>query len=348
MTIYRNGRRPEDLRQAETPGKYPQNLWVRAVLLAWLAFIVSTVEVHFVGDLTLYSPNSNAVRAEMHERVIRNQPPENGWAALGANGINIRIAVPYLVEFVHYLTGARVAWIYQGVDFCCLWLGTVILFLFLNRQFTVLESALACGYFAAILPITFAFHVYHPYDRVSFLAWLLCIWCARSGRIREFGIVSIIAVLIKYDAIMLPVLFFACNCNRQNWRRLLIQCSLISATLISLVALLIALIPGGFEARDPEALILRNLTMMIGTGLLPYAPILAFGLPLALAISGYGVGDRFVRASVWFAGLIAVILFATSNFQEVRAEQMLVPLLAPGALLGLRRILGNRPIREES
>jgi hypothetical protein len=39
-----------------------------------------------------------------------------------------------------------------------------------------------------------------------------------------------------------------------------------------------------------------------------------------------------MRASVWFARMIAVILIAASNFEEVGAEQMLIPLLAPAAL----------------
>jgi hypothetical protein len=62
---------------------------------------------------------------------------------------------------------------------------------------------------------------------------------------------------------------------------------------------------------------------------------------MVLAILGYQSSDLFMRASVWFAGMIAVILIAASNFEEVRAEQMLIPLLAPAALYGLRRILGE-------
>jgi hypothetical protein len=72
-----------------------------------------------------------------------------------------------------------------------------------------------------------------------------------------------------------------------------------------------------------------------------YPATLAFGLPIVLAILGYKSGDQFMRASVWFAGMIAVILVAASNFEEIRGEQMLIPLLSPAALYGLRRVLGE-------
>ena len=117
-------------------------------------------------------------------------------------------------------------------------------------------------------------------------------------------------------------------------------CICCGVRLPELAVTVIVLIPGGIEPRHYEAQISRNLEMIIGSGIF-YAPTLAFGLPIALAILGYTMSDRFERASAWFAGLIAVILFVTTNFEEVRAEQMLFPLLAPAALLGLRRILGE-------
>jgi hypothetical protein len=276
----------------------------------------------------------------MHGRIIHNQAPEGGWSALGANGINIRVAIPYLVEFIHQVTGMRVLRLYKGIDLIGLWLGIVIFFSFLRKGFTGWESALACLYFAAILPLTFVFHAHQPYDRASFVAWLLGIWSARSRRFWAFSAASVAAVLIKYDAIVLPALYFLGNATPQNWRKYLGQSCAIGTILLAIVIALIVLIPGGIEPRHYEAQISRNLEMIIGSGIF-YAPTLAFGLPIALAILGYTMSDRFERASAWFAGLIAVILFVTTNFEEVRAEQMLFPLLAPAALLGLRRILGE-------
>ncbi len=308
--------------------------------------IVSIVEVNFVGDATIYSLNAANMREELHESIIHTRAPEAGWSALGAYGINIRVAIPYLVEFIHQVTGIRVLRLYKGVDLIGLWLGMIIFFLFLRNAFTAWESALACLYFAAILPLTFAFHSYHPYDRASFVAWLLAVWSARSGRFWEFSAASVGAVLIKYDAIVLPALYFLGNSTPRNWRKCLAQTCAIGTILLAIVIALIVLIPGGIEPRRYEVRISRNLEMLIGSGIF-YAPTLAFGLPIALAILGYPMSDRFVRASVWLAGLITVILFVVTNFEEVRAEQMLFPLLAPAALLGLRRILGEPAVSEK-
>jgi hypothetical protein len=221
-----------------------------------------------------------------------------------------------------------------------MWFGLIIFFKFLYTRFTARESALACFYFAATLPLTFAFHSFHPYDRAGFVTWLMAIWCARAKHFLEFSVVSVIGVLIKYDAIVLPILYFLGNSTTQNWRKCLIQSSAMEIVLLAIFGALILAIPGGFEQRHYEALILHNLTMLIDNAIF-YPPTLAFGLPIALVILGYRRSDRFMRASVWFAGLIAVILFVATNFEEVRGEQMLFPLLAPAALLGLRRILGE-------
>jgi hypothetical protein len=318
-----------------------QNVWIKRALLVLLMGVASIVEVNFVGDTTIYSLKLANSREELHESIVHNHPPAGGWAERGANdALNIRIAIPYLVEFLHNETGVRVLQLYKGVDLICIWLALIIFFAYLNEHFTAWESALACLYFAAILPLTFAFHFYHPYDRASLVAWLLAIWCARAQRFWEFSAVTILAVLIKYDAIVLPGLYFFGNATPQTWRKYAFRASAIGIILFSIFVGLFLLLSGFYVWIDYVDLTLRNLEMMIWNNLL-YPPILAFGLPLVLAILGYKISDQFMRASVWFATMIAAILIVATNFEEVRAEQMLIPLLAPAALCGLRRILGE-------
>ena len=315
--------------------------WVRGALLVLLMGIVSIVQVNFVGDTTIYSLNAANIREELHESVVQNRPPTRGWAERGANdAMNIRIAIPYLVEFLHKETGIRVLQLYKGIDLICIWLALIIFFAYLSEQFTAWESALACLYFAAILPLTFAFHVYHPYDRASLVAWLLAIWCARTQRFWEFAAVAILAVLIKYDAIVLPGLYFLGNATPQTWRKHLFRSFAVGLILFAIFLALFWLLTGSYVREDYMHNILRNLEMMIGTAIF-YPPTLAFGVPVVLAILGYKSSDQFMRASVWFAGMIVVILIVAVNFEEVRCEQMLLPLLAPAALCGLRRILGE-------
>jgi hypothetical protein len=317
-----------------------QNVLIKRALLVLLMGVVSIVAVNFVGDTTIYSLKLANIREELHESIIHNHPPAGGWTERGAYALNIRIAIPFLVQFLHDETGIRLLQLYKGVDLVCIWLSFIIFFTYLREQFTAWESALACFYFAAILPLTFAFHFYHPYDRASLLVWLLGIWCARARRFWEFSAVAIVAVLIKYDAIVLPGLYFLGNTTARTWRKYLFQSSAIGIILFAIFAGLLLRLVGVHVKVDFLAQILRNFRMMIGTAIF-YPPTLAFGVPILLAILGYKSSDQFMRASVWFAGMIAVILIVATNFEEVRAEQMLIPLLAPAALCGLRRILGE-------
>src|SRR6516225_3739663 len=318
-----------------------QNVWIKRALLVVFAGIVTIVEVNFVGDTTIYSLKVANIREELHDSIVHNHPPAGGWVERGANdAMNIRVVIPYLVEFLHDETGARILRLYKAVDLICIWLAFITFFAYLRQQFTAWESSLACLYFAAILPLTFALHFYHPYDRASLLAWLLAIWCARARRFWKFSAVAIVAVLIKFDAIVLPGLYFLGNATYQTWRKYLFQSSAIAMMLFVIFEGLSLWLGGVWVSQDYGAQILRNFKMMIETAIF-YPPTLAFGLPIVLAIWGYKSSDQFMRASVWFAGMIAIILIAASNFEEVRAEQMLIPLLAPAALYGLRRILGE-------
>jgi hypothetical protein len=318
-----------------------QNVWIKRTLLVVLMGIVTIVQVNFVGATTIYSLKVANIREELHDSIVHNHPPAGGWVERGANdAMNIRVVIPYLVEFLHDETGARVLHLYKVVDLICIWLALITFFAYLREQFSAWESGLTCLYFAAILPATFALHFYHPYDRASLVAWLLAIWCARARRFWEFSAVAIVAVLIKFDAIVLPGLYFLGNATSQTWRKYLFQSSAIAIILFVIFEGLSLSLGGVWVRPDYGAQILRNFKMMIGTGIF-YPPSLAFGLPIVLAILGYKSSDQFMRASVWFAGMIAVILIAASNFEELRAEQMLIPLLAPAALYGLRRILGE-------
>jgi len=74
-------------------------------------------------------------------------------------------------------------------------------------------------------------HFYQPYDRASLVAWLLAIWCARAQRFWAFSAVAIVGVLIKFDAIVLPGLYFLGNATSQTWRKYLFQSSVIAIIL---------------------------------------------------------------------------------------------------------------------
>ena len=73
---------------------------------------------------------------------------------------------------------------------------------------------------------------------------------------------------------------------------------------------------------------------------LRYPPLLAFGLPLGLAIYGWRTGDQFSRAGFLMAlAILLGPLFLLTNFEEVRAEMGALFLLLPLALAGLERAM---------
>jgi hypothetical protein len=158
----------------------------------------------------------------------------------------------------------------------------------------------------------------------------------RDRRFWAFFLITVVAMFIKWDAIVLPALFLLANSSRQNAHKVLLQSVAAGAASLAIYVALRVLIPGGFEPYDLFAQMQRNLGQ-IAAGPFSYAPFLAFGLPVLFAIIGYQDSDRFMRACVWFAGLITIPMFILTNFEEARAEMMLLPLLAPAALLGIRR-----------
>src|SRR5271167_4134044 len=108
-----------------------QNVWFKRALLVLLMGIVSIVEVNFVGDTTIYSLKLANIREELHESIVHNHPPAGGWAERGAYSLNIRIAIPFLVQFLHDETAVRVLQLYKGVDLICVWLALIIFFAYL-------------------------------------------------------------------------------------------------------------------------------------------------------------------------------------------------------------------------
>jgi hypothetical protein len=308
-----------------------------ALLLALYAAILAYTHITYVGDLTLYSGAQETARAAAHDALVHNQSPVQGWNAIGGDGINIRIAVPYAVEAAHRYTGVAVGTLYKATDLLALWVTLLLLFVYLRRWFEPTLSLLAITFVAALLPLTFAFHYYHPWDRAGLLAWLLALFALRDQRWILFACAMLVAMLIKYDAIVLPILYFLAHARRDNWPRILRET--LPAVIVALgsYVLLRALLPGGSEARDIFHHLARNSQMLLGQGL-SYPPLLAFLLPAALTIAAWSQLDRFMRSCVLFVLILVPLMFATTNFEEVRAEQIYLLLLMPATLRGVQRL----------
>jgi hypothetical protein len=115
--------------------------------------------------------------------------------------------------------------------------------------------------------------------------------------------------LIKYNAIVVPGLYFRGNATPQTSRKYFFQFAIRAVILLEIFLNLFLLLSGSYVNIDYIYQILRNLRMMVGSGIF-YPPGLALAVPIVLAILGYKSNDQFMRASVWFAGMIAVMIIA--------------------------------------
>lgn len=314
------------------------------LLLFLLAGSLTLVLQKWVGGATIYHPGFADARRVLHESIFHNQlpPGRSSWSELGANGTNIRIATVYLAEAAHRISKFDVLRIYKWVDTVALFASFLLLFVYLRQTSPPIYALVGILYFAAILPLTYFFSYFHPWDRVSLACWIALLMLLRSGRLIAFAVLLAITITVKFDVILLPGLYFLAKINRENAKEVLFRTALLFALSFGIWFGLRGLFPGGREAGDMAAQLLENWSVFRST-LFSYPPLLGFVVPIILAFIGFRWSDRFSRASVIFA-LSLFIVFLRVNFIEIRAQMPLLALLLPSALIGLRALFDLHPV----
>ena len=61
----------------------------------------------------------------------------------------------------------------------------------------------------AVLPTTYHFFYFHPWDRVSVLVWLGALWCIRERKPLTLALVLAFGMLVKFDLLFVPLLYAA-------------------------------------------------------------------------------------------------------------------------------------------
>jgi hypothetical protein len=310
------------------------------VLLVLLCLVLTLGLQYWVGGATIYRTEYIAPRETLHSYIVRNQlPPGQTWMALGAHSLNIRVGAVYLAEAIHRTTRAPVYLVYKALETGFLLLAFLLFFAFIRDGVPRVYAVLALLYFAAITPLTYFLHVFHPWDRPALVTWLVCLILLRSERLLLLTLVLSLGVAIKFDIMVLPVLYFLAFARRENWRRIALRTGgMLAATFATYVALRLAF-PGGFDSqRTVIEQIAKNLREFAAIPLF-HPPLLALALPLLLGVVGWRSADRFKRASWGLGVALLVPLFLMTNFQELRAEMPVVVLLMPCALAGARVVL---------
>lgn len=314
------------------------------ILLIMLAGSLTLVLQKWVGDVTLYQSDLKERRLMIHEAILHNRlPPGRAtWEETGSNGTNTRVAVVYLAESIHRASRVNIMTAYRLIDTVALFAALLLLFAHLRQSAPPAYALLGLLYTAAVLPLTYFFSYFHPYDRVSLLVWIALLMLLRSGRLVAFTVLLAASVPVKHDTILLPGLYFLSNVNRDNWPRVIRNTALMFAVSFGTWIALRLLLPGGYEERQLIVQMWRNLDAVRAT-LPAYPPLLCFSVPVILALIGLRWSDRFARASVAFGFLLLVPLVVLTNFIEVRAEMFVLVLMMPSALTALRILCEGDP-----
>lgn len=313
-------------------------LHLRPVRIAFLllasAMLVAGLQ-YFLGAQTIYHAQLREKRSDVHERIVANQPPEGGWTSIGQNGTNIRIGTVYLAEALRRVSGVPVHIAYRVMDTVALFAALPLLFVLLRRCVNPEYALIGMLYFAAVLPLTYFLHYYHPWDRAALVSWILLLLAIALDRPLLLAVTLVAAIVIKYDAVLVPGLYFLVRARRETlWPVGRITAGLFAMSFGTYYGLR-AWLPGGFAPSDPVNQVMLNLAD-IRTYHVFYPPLLMFLVPVLLVLFGWRSADRFARACAVFGALIAGVLFIGSMFAEVRAQLPILLLLLPGALVGLR------------
>lgn len=319
-----------------------------ALLLVILCAMIALVQTFYVGSQSIYSANVVEKREMMHYAILNNQPPEGGWYRSGAHSLNVRILSVYAAEAVSNLSGLSLHAVYMLFDIASLFMTLLLLSIFLGKWYVTEYQLIAVLYVGTILPMTYAFHYFHPWDRPGLLLWLLFAWTVREDRYVAALFLGVAAVLNKYDGIVLPALYFLSHISVSNFRSVLLKSIGLFLATFGTYLTLRSFIGGGFVERDILAAAMRNLDQLVSNNVL-YPPLLAFLLPVSLATIGWRHADQFSKASFLFAALVlAGPLFFLTQFEELRAEMAILLLMIPVALNGLQRICGQKARRSHN
>jgi hypothetical protein len=301
--------------------------------------VIALIMQRYVGGNTLYSPELSVRRDSAHSHLLNNRlPPGKTWSDYGGKGTQARALTVWVVEGIHRQTGMGVQRVYFWLDTVALFAGLLALFSLLRSWVPPPLALVGLLYVGVVLPLTYALHYFHPWDRISFLLWIGLIGLLRRERLILFAALLLLAMFVKYDVILLPGLYFLIHFQRRPVAATLTTAALFILTVGAYFLLVQQFGSGLGGERMTGTQIATNLNDMRGF-LIWYPPLLGFALPLGLAAVGFRHADQFARASAVFAVLFCIPLFLLSNFVEIRAEMPVLVLLLPAALQGLRRVL---------
>jgi hypothetical protein len=308
----------------------------------------------WIGDVTIYSPDLELKRETMHKAILHNTIPEGyaSWNAVGAGGTNIRIAVVYLADLIHQHLAIGILKTYKILDSLFLFLSIPLLFLYL-RLFTSDQFAITGTlFFCIILPITYFFQAFHPWDRLSLFFWIILLILIERRHFIGFAMILAISIFVKYDTLFLPILYFLRHYKHQTMETFAKCLALFLVVCLELYELINSrtiqgteiIVPGLNMPHFPGFLemLAKNINVAFQQ-IYSYPPLLTFTLPFLLAGFGWKNATNGIRWYLLFSLFLLGVFITKTNFIEVRAELPALILVLPMAILGYQRLLEEKP-----
>jgi len=323
---------------------WQQQRLLSAGLLAWLLMTITIGLQSWIGDATIYSKGLEQPREEFHFAILANKAPGGaGWAAVGALSIQKRVGVVYLAEAIRKITDLRVGKIYKLLDTVFLFASLVGLYFLLRNWLVPVYSLIGVLYFSAVLPLTYFFQLFHPWDRLQLLIWIVLLYLILTGRYYWLVAALFLSIFVKFDTILAPFLYFMVHISRSRYR-------LVAQQTLGLIFIAVGaymwvgyLFPAPldnsrFTIDVAKAVLSENLVAFISMNV-KYPPLLVHLLPGILALMYMRSKDQFVVGSVVFAFGLTLIYALFTRYEEVRTHLIVLVLILPSALISLKKLL---------
>ena len=311
-----------------------------SVLVLLSAMTTLAMQV-WVGQNTIYSKELAPRIEAAHAALISNVPPGGGsWTAVGLNTTAIRVGAPFAAATISKLFNLSITKTYFLIDSTFLFIGLVLLGMYLHRSVSSPYAAIGLLYFIGLLPLTYQFFYYHPWDRISLVSWLVLLSMIRADRIVAAVLFIPIAVAFKFDVVVLPglVFIFALFRERRVSKAAIVNSALLSVAGLGTYAMLRLLRPGAVEPVSTLDVLQKNWNAFLGS-FPAYPPILAFAVPFAVIFLARSSLDAWGKSCFTFGVLLFAYYIPNSLFIEYRAEVPVMLLLLVPMCQGLSQLM---------
>jgi hypothetical protein len=303
-----------------------------SLTLALLCAVSAVIVTKNIGDITVFSAENAEKRALLHHAILNNKVPDGtSWSDLGANNLNVRVAVVWIADRLSELSGRPVDHVYRAMDLLCLFGGLMLMFFLLRTWYAPLPAVAGLLMFCTLLPLTMLDHYFHPWDRPMLLLWGGMLLALCQGRLFLFTLIYVVAIVVKFDSAMAAGMVWFTSVHRESWRRPTLITAGIAAIGAVVLGFLVNAYPGGQEPIDIAAQFRNNIQAAVSAGI-AYRPLLAHGLLFALGLLGWASADSMMKR-LWLFGLAMLVPHLMfTNFIEVRAQVGTVLCMLPLAL----------------